>query len=92
MIPKIKELEEYKKDSVHPFNEQSIYEFENGLKVSVISGEYTYGIEMMLLWDHENKSFENQIKELDEDLFYDVVGYLNEEKMKRLLLGIKNIK
>ena len=98
MIPIIEELEEYKTDGMHPFNEQVIYEFENGFGASIILGEHTYGLEMMLRCDDdqriadENDYVINQIKELDSDLWYDVVGHMDKEKMSELLHGIKAIK
>ncbi|WP_218683882.1 hypothetical protein [Carnobacterium maltaromaticum] len=98
MIPIIEELEEYRTDGKHPFNEQVIYEFENGFGASVILGVHTYGLEMMLicdddlLLDDQNDYVENQIKELDSDLWYDVVGHMDKEKMSELLHGIKAIK
>ncbi|WP_413509662.1 hypothetical protein [Carnobacterium maltaromaticum] len=98
MIPIIDDLEEYKTDGMHPFNEQVKYEFENGFGASVILGVHTYGLEMMLicdddlLLDDQNDYVENQIKELDSDLWYDVIGHMDKEKMSELLHGIKAIK
>lgn len=98
MIPIIEELEQYKIYGMHQFNEQVIYEFENGFGASVIWGPNSYGLEMMLicndeqLIDDENDYVKNQIKELDSDLWYDVVGHMDKEKMSELLHGIKAIK
>ena len=95
-IPLIEELEEFKKQGYenNP-NEQVIYIFENGFGASVILGQHSYGLEMMLItsdYEFDEDYVKSQLLKLESDLYYDVVGYLNKEKMNGLLQGIQKIK
>ncbi|NRC93409.1 hypothetical protein HRH27_03500 [Enterococcus faecalis] len=95
-MPVIEELEDFKHPGYkHNLNEQVIYIFENGFGASVILGKYSYGLEMMLLTtenEYDESYVKSQILKLDSDLYYDVVGHLDNEKMKNLLKGIQKIK
>lgn len=94
-IPVFEEFEYYK----HPgyagnLNQQVIYKFDNGFGASVILGLHSYGLEMMLStpYDFDRDYVKEQLMRIDEDLFYDVVGHMTTDKMRKLLLDIQNIK
>lgn len=94
-IPIIEDLEEYRMLGHHPVNKQMEYRFENGFGASVILGERTYGLEMMLLTPEtkmDDQYVKEQLLELDSDLYYDVVGHISERRMEFLLKGIQGLK
>lgn len=95
-IPVIDDLEEYRYAGYarNP-NKQVIYKFENGFGASVILGQGSYGLEMMLStpeWDFDEDFIKSQLLQLDSDLYNDVVGHMDKMKMEYLLKGIKNLK
>lgn len=94
-IPVIEEFEQYKSPGYPDCpNQQVLYKFENGFGASVILGEHSYGLEMMLRTpdvEFDTDYVKSQLMALESDLYYDVVGHINEEKMGKLLRGIKNI-
>lgn len=94
-IPIIEDLEQYKFPGYLGCpNQQVLYRFENGFGASVILGKSSYGLEMMLTtpdWNFDEDYVKSQLMTLDSDLYYDVVGYMDKEKMEKLLLGIKNL-
>lgn len=95
-IPIIEDLEEWKfpgyRDNT---NEQVLYKFENGFGASVILGLGSYGLEMMLStpdWDYDEDYVKAQLMSLDSDLYYDVVGHMDRNRMEQLLKGIQSLK
>lgn len=95
-IPIIEELEKYKFPG-YPWcpNQQVLYKFKNGFGASVILGKYSYGLEMMLYtpdWDFDKEYVKSQLMALESNLYYDVVGYMDKERMTKLLHGIKKLK
>lgn len=95
-IPVIQELEEFKYQGYEDNpNKQVRYIFENGFGASVILGQHSYGLEMMLItpdYEFDKDYVKSQLLKFESDLYYDVVGHLDKEKMKDLLKGIQKIK
>lgn len=95
-IPIIEDLEEWKFLGYrHTPYEQVLYKFENDFGASVILGPGSYGLEMMIStpdWNYDKDYVKAQLMRLDSDLYYDVVGHMDRNRMEQLLKGIQNLK
>ncbi|EJE1078073.1 hypothetical protein M4H08_001910 [Listeria monocytogenes] len=68
-------------------NLQQVYKFPNNYGASVVSGPYTYGIELaVILFDNEDWHIV-----YDTPITNDVLGYLNEASLKRALKDIYDL-
>ncbi|HAA8292754.1 TPA_asm: hypothetical protein GHP91_04275 [Listeria monocytogenes] len=69
------------------FNAQKVYKFPNNYGASVVSGPYTYGIELaVILFDNEDWHIV-----YDTPITNDILGYLNEVSLKRALKDIYDL-
>ncbi|EAE6190763.1 TPA: hypothetical protein LEQ12_002535 [Listeria monocytogenes] len=69
------------------FNVQQVYRFPNNYGASVVSGPYTYGIELaVILFDNEDWHII-----YDTPITNDILGYLNEVSLKRALKDIYDL-
>lgn len=89
----MKIIEEFKdyiinhKGTTPIFNLQHVYRFPNNYGASVVSGPYTYGIELaVILFDNEDCHII-----YDTPITNDILGYLNEVSLKRALEDIYNL-
>lgn len=69
------------------FNEQILYKFPNNYGASVVSGPFTYGLELAVIY------FSNKNWDIDYDtpITNDVLGHLNKESLKQALEDIYNL-
>ncbi|EAF3129471.1 hypothetical protein CTM40_12595 [Listeria monocytogenes] len=85
----IEEFKEYainnKNENV--FNKQILYKFPNNYGASVVSGPFTYGLELAVIF------FSNENWDIDYDtpVTNDVLGRLNKESLKQALEDIYNL-
>ncbi|MGJ6674833.1 hypothetical protein ACSDN3_14655 [Listeria monocytogenes] len=85
----IEEFKEYainnKNENV--FNKQILYKFPNNYGASVISGPFTYGLELAVIF------FSNENWDIDYDtpVTNGVLGHLNKESLKQALEDIYNL-
>ncbi|EAE6743411.1 hypothetical protein BJE16_10305 [Listeria monocytogenes] len=85
----IEEFKEYainnKNENV--FNKQILYKFPNNYGASVVSGPFTYGLELAVIF------FSNENWDIDYDTLVtnDVLGHLNKESLKQALEDIYNL-
>ncbi|EAC3320606.1 hypothetical protein AFT78_15305 [Listeria monocytogenes] len=85
-------IEEFKEYAINNknenfFNEQILYKFPNNYGASVISGPFTYGLELAVIY------FSNKNWDIDYDtpITNDVLGHLNKESLKQALEDIYNL-
>ncbi|EKP0324054.1 hypothetical protein AAF803_000495 [Listeria monocytogenes] len=85
----IEEFKEYainnKNENV--FNKQILYKFPNNYGASVVSGPFTYGLELAVIFF----SNENWDIDCDTPVTNDVLGHLNKESLKQALEDIYNL-
>ncbi|HAO5608260.1 TPA: hypothetical protein IP790_000707 [Listeria monocytogenes] len=69
------------------FNEQILYKLPNNYGASVVSGPFTYGLELAVIY------FSNKNWDIDYDtpITNDVLGHLNKESLKQALEDIYNL-
>ncbi|EPQ9843353.1 hypothetical protein ACUYX3_002569 [Listeria monocytogenes] len=69
------------------FNKQILYKFPNNYGASVVSGPFTYGLELAVIF------FSNENWDIDYDtpVTNDVLGHLNKESLKQALEDIYNL-
>ncbi|EAW7167941.1 hypothetical protein FG264_14540 [Listeria monocytogenes] len=85
-------IEEFKEYAINNknenfFNEQILYKFPNNYGASVVSGPFTYGLELAVIY------FSNKNWDIDYDtpITNDVLGHLNKESLKQALEEIYNL-
>ncbi|EKN1156387.1 hypothetical protein JJO08_13940 [Listeria monocytogenes] len=85
-------IEEFKEYAINNknenfFNEQILYKFPNNYRASVVSGPFTYGLELAVIF------FSNENWDIDYDtpITNDVLGHLNKESLKQALEDIYNL-
>ncbi|EAG3294121.1 TPA: hypothetical protein IQB36_001829 [Listeria monocytogenes] len=85
-------IEEFKEYAINNknenfFNEQILYKFPNNYGASVVSGPFTYGLELAVIY------FSNKNWDIDYDtpITNDVLGHLNKESLKQALEDIYNL-
>ncbi|EAC3116249.1 hypothetical protein ABX09_12660 [Listeria monocytogenes] len=85
----IEEFKEYATNNKNEnfFNEQILYKFPNNYGASVVSGPFTYGLELAVIF------FSNENWDIDYDtpVTNDVLGHLNKESLKQALEDIYNL-
>ncbi|HCW3301928.1 TPA: hypothetical protein OXE66_002036 [Listeria monocytogenes] len=85
----IEEFKEYitKNKNALFFNEQVLYKFPNNYGASVVSGPYTYGLELAVIY------FSNENWDIDYDtpITNDVLGHLDKKSLKQALEEIYNL-
>ncbi|EAC8315008.1 hypothetical protein Y426_13675 [Listeria monocytogenes] len=85
----IEEFKEYaiKNKNENFFNKQILYKFPNNYGASVVSGPFTYGLELAVIF------FSNENWDIDYDtpVTNDVLGRLNKESLKQALEDIYNL-
>ena len=68
---------------------QKIYRFENGYGASVVNHNFSYGLELAVIIFYENS---DRFKLCyDTEITSDVIGYLTENKLNKLLKDIENL-
>ncbi|EPY2525789.1 hypothetical protein ACXA0J_000303 [Listeria monocytogenes] len=85
-------IEEFKEYAINNknenfFNEQILHKFPNNYGASVVSGPFTYGLELAVIY------FSNKNWDIDYDtpITNDVLGHLNKESLKQALEDIYNL-
>ncbi|EAE3420676.1 hypothetical protein E1X76_14900 [Listeria monocytogenes] len=85
-------IEEFKEYAINNknenfFNEQILYKFPNNYGASGVSGPFTYGLELAVIY------FSNKNRDIDYDtpITNDVLGHLNKESLKQALEDIYNL-
>ncbi|EAF4296385.1 hypothetical protein CXR61_08265 [Listeria monocytogenes] len=85
-------IEEFKECAINNknenvFNKQILYKFPNNYGASVVSGPFTYGLELAVIF------FSNENWDIDYDtpVTNDVLGHLNKESLKQALEDIYNL-
>ncbi|ARM74291.1 hypothetical protein LMxysn_2656 [Listeria monocytogenes] len=85
-------IEEFKEYAINNKNEnffieQILYKFPNNYGASVVSGPFTYGLELAVIY------FSNKNWDIDYDtpITNDVLGHLNKESLKQALEDIYNL-
>ncbi|EOY6141508.1 hypothetical protein ACP9HJ_002795 [Listeria monocytogenes] len=85
-------IEEFKEYAINNknenfFNEQILYKFPNNYGASVVSGPFTYGLELAVIY-FSNKNWDIYY---DTPITNDVLGHLNKESLKQALEDIYNL-